>query len=89
MTKPSQKSDNVKKTWGRQSDFTGEKKAYLEGLAKDFLNRKDRGAFYDEAAQGLIDRFGYSRDGKVYVGPNTLSDDEKVEYYQALRSVNV
>lgn len=78
-----------KKNRGRQSDFTGEKEEFLNGLAKDFQNRKDRGAFYNEAAQGLIDRFGYSRDGKVYVDGDMLSTEEKMEYYQALRNVSI
>ena len=78
-----------KKPRGRHSHFTGEKLAYLDGLAEEFTNRKDRGTFYDEATQGLIDTFGYSRDGKAYVGADTLSTEEQVEYYQALRSVSV
>jgi hypothetical protein len=77
-----------KKTRGRQSDFSGEKQEYLNGLVKEFLTRKDRGAFYGEAAQGLIDKFGYSRDGKVYVEADTLTTDEKLEYYKNLRSVS-
>ena len=54
------------------------------------MNRKDRGAcaFYDEAAQGLIDKFGYSHDGKVYVEAETLTSEQKSKYYQALRSVS-
>lgn len=77
-----------KKTRGRQSDFTGDKEAYLVGLAPDFLIRKDRGSFYDEATQGLIDKFGYSRDGKVYVEPDALTSEDRLECYQALRSVS-
>ena len=80
---------NANKTRGRQSDFSGEQLVYLDGLAKDFHNRKDRGVFYNEAAQGLIDKFGYSRDGKVFVQADTLNSEERVEYYQALRSVSV
>jgi hypothetical protein len=79
----------TKKNRGRQSDFSGEKEEYLNGLAKDFHIRKDRGAFYNEAAQGLIDRFGYSRDGRVYVDGDMLSTEEKLEYYQALRNVSI
>lgn len=90
MAKATNKSaTKEKKTRGRQSDFSGEKKAYLDGLAKDFLNRKDRSTFYNEVAQGLIEQFGYSRDGKVYVEAGTLNADEQLEYYQALRSVSV
>jgi hypothetical protein len=77
-----------KKSRGRQSDFSGEKKAYLDGLAKDFLNCKDRSAFYGEATQGLFEKFGYSRDGKVYVEADTLTEEEKLDYYQALRNVS-
>lgn len=83
-----QSASKPKKTRGRQSDFSGPQQAFLDGLAKDFMNRKDRGAFYDEAAQGLIDKFGYSRDGKVYVEAETLTSEQKSEYYQALRSVS-
>lgn len=90
MVKSTNKSPTKeKKTRGRQSHFSGEKEAYLDGLAKEFLSRKDRSAFYDEAAQGLIDKFGYSRDGKVYVEAETLTPDEKLEYYKGLRSVSV
>jgi hypothetical protein len=90
MPKATNKSaTNPKKTRGRQSDFSGEKLAFLEGLAKEFQTRKDRSTFYNEAAQGLIDRFGYTRDGKVYVEAESLSDDEQLECYQALRSVSV
>jgi hypothetical protein len=90
MAKASNKSaTKLKKNRGRQSDFSGEKKAYLDGLAKDFLNRKDRSTFYNEVTQGLVDQFGYSRDGKVYVEAGTLTAEEKLEYYQALRSVSV
>ena len=90
MTKATNKSaTKPRKTRGRQSDFSGEKQAYLDSLAKDFLNRKDRSTFYDEAAQGLFDKFGYSRDGKVYVEADTLSAEEQLEYYQALRGVSV
>ena len=81
-------SSNANKTRGRQSDFSGDQLIFLDGLAKDFHNRKDRGAFYNEAAQGLIDRFGYSRDGIVFVQADTLNSEERVEYYQALRSVS-
>jgi hypothetical protein len=89
MPKSSNKAPNKnKKGRGRQSDFSGEKEAYLDGLAIHFNDRKDRGAFYSEAAQGLIERFGYSRDGKEFVEGDTLSDQEKVEYYQALRGVS-
>ena len=89
MAKGSKKTaTNANKTRGRQSDFSGEQLAYLDGLAKDFHNRKDRGAFYNEAAQGLIDKFGYSRDGKTFVQGETLSSEQRVEYYQALRSVS-
>ena len=89
MAKPSKKSTpKEKKSRGRQSDFSGEKEAYLDGLAKKFANCKDRSAFYGEAAQGLIDQFGYSRDGRVYVDGNTLSTEEKLEYYKNLRSVS-
>jgi hypothetical protein len=86
---PSKSANKTKKPRGRQSDFSGDKQAYLDSLAKDFLNRKDRSAFYDEAAQGLIDNFGYSRDGKVYVEADSLTPDEKSEYYQALRNVSI
>jgi hypothetical protein len=90
MAKATNKSaPKQKKTRGRQSDFSGEKQAFLEAHAKDFMNRKDRGAFYDEVAQGLVDKFGYSRDGKVYVEANTLNPEEQMEYYQALRGVSV
>lgn len=90
MVNPTQKTTTKgKKTRGRQSDFSGEKESYLLGLTKEFDTRKDRGAFYDEAAQGLIDRFGYSRDGRVYVGAETLSAEEKLDYYKGLRSVSV
>ena len=51
----------VKKTRGRQSDFSGEKEADLDGLTDEFQKRKDRSTFYDEAAQGFIEKFGYSR----------------------------
>jgi hypothetical protein len=77
-----------KKTRGRQSDFSGDKQVYLDGLTKEFMTRKDRSAFYDEAAQGLIDKFGYSRDGKMYVEADTLTTEEKLEYYKGLRSVS-
>jgi hypothetical protein len=77
-----------KKNRGRQSAFSGEKEAYLIGLAKDFNSRKDRSAIYDEAAQGLIDKFGYSRDGRVYVDGNSLSADEKTDCYKNLRNVS-
>lgn len=90
MAKPTKKSaSKPKKTRGRQSDFSGEKQAYLEGLAKDFLNCKDRRTFYNEVAQGLVEKFGYSRDGKVYVKADTLTADERLEHYQALRNVSV
>ena len=90
MPKATNKSaSNPKKSRGQQSDFTGEKLAYLDSLAKDFQNCKDRSTFYNEAAQGLIDKFGYSRDGKVYVNADSLNLDEQLEYYQALRSVSV
>ena len=90
MVKATKKTANKPiKSRGRQSDFSGEKKAYLEGLAKDFINSKDRSAFYDESAQGLIDKFGYSRDGKVYVEADTLTEEEKLKYYEALRNVSV
>ena len=90
MPKATNKSaSNPKKSRGRQSDFTGEKLAYLDSLAKDFQNCKDRSTFYNEAAQGLIDKFGYSRDGKVYVNADSLNPDEQLEYYQALCSVSV
>lgn len=77
-----------KKGRGRQSDFSGEKESYLLGLTKEFLTRKDRSIFYDEATQGLIDKFGYSRDGKVYVDADSLDPDEKLEYYKGLRNVS-
>jgi hypothetical protein len=96
MVKQSKKTaPKAKKTRGRKGDFSGEKEAYLDGLAKDFGNRKDRSAFYDEAAQGLIDKFGYSRDGRVSVEGDSLSPedanlspDEKVAYYKNLRGVS-
>ena len=89
MPKSSNTAPNgSKKGRGRQSDFSGEKEAYLDSLRKDFPNRKDRSAFYDEAAQGLIDKFGYSRDGRTYVEADNLSDQEKLEYYQTLHSVS-
>jgi hypothetical protein len=88
MPKSNKAPNTTKKGRGRQSDFSGEKEAFLDGLAKDFLTRKDRSAFYDEAAQGLIEKFGYSRDGKVYVGAGDLTDEEKLEYYKTLRSVS-
>ena len=69
--------------------FQQQKKAYLDALAKDFMNCKDRGTFYDEVMQGLIDKFGYSHDGKVYVEADTLSPEEQMEYYQALRDVSI
>jgi hypothetical protein len=71
------KGTEPKKSQGRQSDFSGEKQEYLDGLAKEFRNRKDRGAFYDEAAQGLIDKFGYSR-GKACVEADTMTPEEKI-----------
>jgi hypothetical protein len=74
---------------GRQSDFSREKLAYLDGLAKDFQNCKDCGTFYDKAVQGLIERFGYTRDGKAYVGADSLTAEERSEYYQALHNVSV
>ena len=77
-----------KETRGQHSDFSGEKEDYLVGLSKDFLNCKDRTAFYDEAAQGLIERFGYSHDGKVYVDGDDLSKEAKLECYKGLRSVS-
>jgi hypothetical protein len=89
MVKGTKKNDTQqKKTRGRQSAFSGEKQDYLDGLTNEFLSRKDRGAFYDEAAQGLIDKFGYSRDGKVYVEADTLTSEEQLEYYKGLRSVS-
>jgi hypothetical protein len=89
MVKGSKKTvSQPKKSRGRQSDFSGEKQEYLDSLTKEFQTRKDRGAFYDEAAQGLIDKFGYSRDGKVYVEAETLTSEEQVEYYKGLRSVS-
>jgi len=89
MVKEANKSlPKPKKTRGRQSDFSGEKEAYLDGLTKEFQNRKDRSAFYDEAAQGLIDKFGYSRDGKIYFEGDNLSSEEKLECYKGLRSVS-
>ena len=89
MAKDTSKSaSKPKKTRGRQSDFSGDRLIYLDGLAKDFQNRKDRSAFYDEVAQGLINKFGYSRDGRVYVQAESLTTDEKLEYYRALRSVS-
>jgi hypothetical protein len=89
MVKDTKKSSpKPKKTRGRQSDFSGEKEAYLDGLANEFLNRKDRSTFYDEATQGLIEKFGYSRDGKSYVEADTLTLEEKSEYYKGLRSVS-
>lgn len=89
MPKPMNKApkDN-KKTRGRQSAFSGEKEAYLDGLADQFLNRKDRSVFYDEATQGLMDKFGYSRDGKVYVDGDSLTPEDKLDYYQTLRHVS-
>lgn len=55
MVKDTKKSTpKPKKTRGRQSNFSGEKEAYLNGLANKFLNHKDHSIFYDEAAQGLI-----------------------------------
>jgi hypothetical protein len=77
-----------KKTRGRQSDFCGEKLEYLDSLANEFLSRKDRGAFYNEVAQGLIEKFGYSRDGRVYVEAETLTTEEQLDYYKGLRSVS-
>ena len=89
MPKSTNQAQNTnKKGRGRQSDFNGEKEVFLDGLTKDFLTRKDRSAFYDEAAQGLIEKFGYSRDGKVYVGGEGLTPDEKSDYYKSLRSVS-
>jgi hypothetical protein len=89
MPKSAKKVQNpIKKGRGRQSDFSGEKEEYLDGLAKNFANRKDRKTLYDEAAQGLIERFGYSHDGKVYVEGDSLTPEDKREYYQNLRSVS-
>ena len=89
MPKATTKSaTKTSKSRGRQNDFSGPQQVFLDGMAKDFQNRKDRGAFYDEAAQGLIERFGYSRDGKVYVQADSLSDKEQSQYYQALRGVS-
>jgi hypothetical protein len=90
MPRTSNKSANdTKKTRGRQSHFSGKKLAFLDSLAPEFLIRKDRSAFYGEAAQRLIDQFGYSRDGKVYVEGDSLRPEEKSEYYQALRNVSL
>lgn len=80
--------NNPKKSRGRQSAFSGEKEVFLDGLADVFWNTNDRSAFYDDATQGLIDRFGYSRDGKVYVEEDTLNPEEKRDYYQTLRHVS-
>jgi hypothetical protein len=89
MVKTTKKTvTQTKKNCGRQSDFSGEKQAYLDGLTKDFMSRKDCGAFYDEAAQGLIEKFGYSHDGKVYVEADTLTSEEQLEYYKGLHSVS-
>lgn len=89
MVKTTKKTvTQTKKTRGRQIDFSGEKQEYLDSLAKEFRTCKDRGAFYDEAAQGLIDKFGYSRDGKLFVEADTLTEDEQLEYYKGLRSVS-
>jgi hypothetical protein len=89
MVKGTKKTESQpKKTRGRQSDFSGEKQEYLDGLTNEFLSRKDRGAFYNEAAQGLIDKFGYSRDGKVYVEADSLTSEEQLDYYKGLRSVS-
>ena len=84
---PNKSSQKPKKNRGRQSDFSGEKESYLDGLANTFLNSNDRGAFYDEATQGFIGQFGYSHDGKVFVKADTLSTEVKLEYYKALRNV--
>ena len=79
----------VKKNRGRQSDFSGKKEAYLDGLTDEFQKRKDRSTFYDEAAQGFIEKFGYSRDGKVFVKADKLTSDERSECYKGLRTVSV
>lgn len=87
-TQTTQSASKPKKTRGHQSGFSGPQQAFLDGLAKDFMNRKDCGAFYDKAVQGLIVKFGYTRDGKEYVEAEKLTSEKKSEYYQALRGVS-
>ena len=89
MPKSTKKPSNpTNKGRGRQSDFSGEKEVFLDNLGKDFQNLKDRGALYNQATQGFIEKFRYSRDGKVFVEADTLSPEEKLEYYQSLRGVS-
>ena len=89
MPKSTKKTSNpTNKGRGQQSDFSGEKEIFLDNLGKDFQNRKDRSAFYSEVTQGLIEKFGYSCDRKVFVEADTLSPEEKLEYYQSLHGVS-
>lgn len=58
------------KVKGRTSRFTGEKGAFLDAMAGEFVNSSDRGSFYKAAAARYIERFGYSVYGE---SPNLAS----------------
>jgi hypothetical protein len=59
---------------GRQNAFSGAKLEFLESFKEQFIETKDRGAFYTKVSKAFIEKFGYNLATEVNPEPEDNND---------------